>query len=103
MALLAEYVPEHGRKLIGLEREAHIAGSFDDKIHGFADLGDAREVSLDIGREHGNAGTRKSLGHDLQGDGFSSSGSAGDEAMAICQSKRQPDRLLTLADENLLI
>src|SRR5258708_31091453 len=99
MALLAEHVPKHGRKLVGLEGETHVAGPFDDKVFGLTDLGDAREVSFDIGREHGNTGTRKSLGHHLQRDGFSSSGGAGDEAMAICKPERQPGRLLTLADE----
>ena len=103
MALLPEHVPKHGRKPVGLEGEAHIAGPFDDKILGLADLGDAREVALDIGREHRNAGARKSLRHHLQRDGFSGSGGAGDEAMAICKPERQPGRLFTLPDEDFLV
>src|SRR6476660_6165272 len=103
MALLPEHVPKHGRKPVGLEGKTHIAGPFDDKILRLADLGDAREVALDIGREHRNAGARKSLRHHLQRDGFSGSGSAGDEAMAVCKPERQPDRLFTLPDEDFLV
>ena len=36
MALLAEHVPKYRRKLVGLERQAHIAGPLDDKILGLA-------------------------------------------------------------------
>src|SRR5207302_7987030 len=103
MALLAEHIPKHGRKPVGLEGEAHIAGPFDDKILGLADFRDARKVSLDIGREHRDAGARKSLRHHLQRDGFSGSGGAGDEAMAICKPERQPDWLFTLPDEDFLV
>jgi len=62
-------------------------------------LRDARKVSLDIGREHWNSRTRKSLSHHLQRYGFSSSGSTGDEAMAISKRERQPGLLLTLSNE----
>lgn len=70
---------------------------------GLAGLGDAGELSLDIGREYRNPGARKSLSHHLQRDGFSSSGSTGDEAMAVCKRKRQPCRRFALAYENLLV
>src|SRR6266446_7934156 len=46
---------------------------------------------------------RKSLRHHLQRDGFSGSGGAGDEAVAICKPKRQPDWLFTLPDEDFLV
>jgi hypothetical protein len=48
MALLAEHVPKHRRKLVGLKGKAHIAGPFEDEILGFTRFGDAREVSLDV-------------------------------------------------------
>src|ERR1700730_2119874 len=102
MTLLAEYIPKHRRKLVGLEGETHFAGPLEDKILGLAHLGDAGEVSLDIGREYRNARTRKSLGHHLQRNGFSGSGGAGDQTMVICERERQPGGLFTLADENLL-
>src|SRR6476660_8931309 len=103
MTLLAEHVPENRRKLVGLEGEAHIAGPLEDKILGLADFGDAREVSLDIGCEYRDTCPRKSLGHHLQRDSFSGSGSTGDEAMAICKPKRQPGWLFTPSDENFLV
>ena len=87
----------------GWKVEAHIAGPLDDEILGLADFGDARQVALDVGREHRNAGARKSFGHHLQRDGLSGSGRAGDETVAICKRQRQPGRLLALADENLLV
>ena len=77
-------------------------GPLDDKILGLTDFGDAGEVSLDVGREHRNAGARKSLGHHLQRDGLSGSGGAGDETVAIGKPERQPCRLFALADENLV-
>src|ERR1700730_14897765 len=103
MTLLAEYIPKHRRKLVGLEGETHFAGPLEDKILGLAHLGDAGEVSLDIGREYRNARTRKSLGHHLQRNGFSGSGGAGDQTMVICKAERQPGGLFTLADVNLLV
>src|ERR1039457_7273789 len=103
MALLAEYIPKHRRKLTGLEGETHFAGPLEDKILELAHLGDAGEVSLDIGREHRNARTLKSLSHHLQRNGFSGSSSAGDKTMVICKPERQPGWPFTLADENLTV
>ena len=65
MTLFAEYVPEHRRKLVGLEREAHIGGPLHDKILGLADFGNSRQVSLDVGRKDRNAGPREPFGHHL--------------------------------------
>ena len=103
MALFAEYVPKHRRKLVGLEREPDVAGAFDDKILGLADFGDARKVSLDVGCENRDAGARKSLSHHLQRHGFSGSGGAGNKAVTISERERQPHRLFALANEDLRI
>src|SRR5664279_3853017 len=103
MALLAEHVPKHRRKLVRLEGEPHIAGPLDDKILGLADFRDAGEVALDIGREYRHPGPREPFRHYLQRHGFTGSGSPGDEAMAIGQGQRQPGRLLALPDENFLV
>ena len=103
MTLLAEHVPKHCRKPVGLEGKTHIAGPLDDKILGLADFGDPRQISLDIGGEYGNACARKSLRHHLQRNGFSGSGRPGDEAMAISKRKGQPRRLFTLSHENFLV
>src|SRR3546814_3342375 len=43
---------------------------------------EAREVALDVGAEHRDAGLRETLGQDLQGDGLAGAGGAGDEAVA---------------------
>ena len=100
VTLFAEHVPKYRRKPVGLEREADVAGALDDKILGLAGFGDARKVSLDVGSENRDAGARKSFSHHLQRHRFSGSGGAGDEAMAISERERQPDRLFALADEN---
>src|SRR5690348_12056946 len=102
MTLLAKNIPKHGRELIGLEAETHIAGPPDNKILRLAQLRDARKISFDIGCKYRDACARKSLGHYLQRDRFPGSRCAGDEAMTIGKSKRQPCRLLSLADENLV-
>ena len=103
MALLAEHVPEHGRELVGLERQAHFAGPLDDEVLGLADFGDPGQVALDVGGEHRNAGARKPFRHHLQRHRLAGSGRAGDEAVPIGERERQPGRLLALSDKNLLV
>ncbi|MHC2292853.1 hypothetical protein ACVIJW_008723 [Bradyrhizobium barranii subsp. barranii] len=103
MTLFAEHVPEHCRELVGLKRQAHLGGTLDDEILGLADLGDAGEVTLDVGREDRNAGARKSFRHDLQRYRLTGSGSTRDEAVAIGEPERQPCLLVSLADENLVV
>src|SRR3546814_10791003 len=49
----------------------------------------SREVALDVGAEHRDAGLREALGQDLQGDGLAGAGGAGDEAVAT--GVGQPD------------
>ena len=103
MALLAEYIPKYRRELVGLEVEAHVAGPFDDEILGFADFGDAGEVSLDVGGKHGHARAREPLRHHLQRHGFSGSCGAGDEPVAIGKPERQPRRSFALPDKDLIV
>src|ERR1019366_763346 len=58
---------------------------------------------LEVGSEYRNACTRKSLSHYLHRVGFFGSGRDGDEAGAICGAEGQAVRLVTLADENLIV
>jgi hypothetical protein len=102
MALLTEYIPKYRRELVGLEGKTHLGRAFQDKVFGLADFRDARQIALDIGREHRHAGARKTLGHDLQRHSFTGSGGAGDEAVAVGESQRQPGRLVAFADEYLV-
>ena len=44
---------------------------------------DAGQVSFDVGHEHGHAHGGEALGEGLQGNGFSSAGGTGNEAMAV--------------------
>ncbi|MGY3360409.1 hypothetical protein ACVWZK_007072 [Bradyrhizobium sp. GM0.4] len=103
MALLAEHVPEHRRELVGLERQSHLGGALDDEIRGHADLGDAREVALDVGREDRNTGARKSFRHNLQRDRLAGSGCTCDEAVAIGERQRQPSLLVSFTDEDFVV
>src|SRR5262249_45702745 len=102
MSLLAKHVPEYGRELVGLEGQAHLGRALDDKILWLADFRYARQIALDISREHGNAGARKTLRHHLQRDCLPGAGRTGDEAMAVRKRKREPGCLLALANEDLL-
>ena len=45
--------------------------------------GDARQVALDVGREHRHAGGREALRQHLQRDRLAGAGGAGDEAVAV--------------------
>src|SRR6478735_1592827 len=103
MPLLAEYIPKNRRELVGLEGEAHLGRALNDKVLALADLRYARQVALDVGGEDGNAGSRKPLRHDLKRDRLPGPGRTGDEAVAVRKRKRQPGRLLALADKDLLI
>jgi hypothetical protein len=102
MPLFAEDIPKNCRELVGLELEAHVGGALEDEVLGLAHLGDARQVTLDIGRKHRHPGAGKSLCHHLQRHRLSRSGGAGDKTMAVGKPERQPRRLLTLADEYLV-
>ncbi|MGY3648255.1 hypothetical protein ACVWW2_003546 [Bradyrhizobium sp. LM4.3] len=103
VALLAEYVPEHRRELVGLECQPHLGGALEDEVFGFANLGDAGEVTLDVGGEDRNAGARKSFRHDLQRHRLAGSRCTRDEAVAIGERQRQPRLLVSLADEDLVV
>src|SRR5262245_19212849 len=103
MALLAEHVPEHGRELVGLEFEAHLAGALDDEVLGLADFGDSGEVAFNIGGEYWNTGPGKTFRHHLKRHGLAGSGRSGDETVPIGKRERQPRRLFALSDKNLVI
>ena len=83
MALLAEHVPEHRRKLVGLECETHLLGALEDEILCLANFGNPRQVTLDIGSKHRNTGAGKALRHYLQRYRLAGSCRAGDKAMPI--------------------
>ncbi|MGC0324387.1 hypothetical protein ABIG06_005016 [Bradyrhizobium sp. USDA 326] len=103
MSLLAEHVPEHGRELVRLKLETHVAGALENEVFGLADFRDSGEVTFDVGREYGNTGARKSFRQHLQRHGLAGSGRARDEAVAIGERQRQPCLLVSLADENLVV
>ncbi len=92
MTLLAEHVPEHGGKFVGLVGEAHVLGALDQRILGLADRGDARQIALDVGGEHRHAGPRQAFSEDLQRNGLAGAGCAGDEAVAIGKCQRKQGR-----------
>ena len=111
VALLAEQIPENGRKfLIVIRVKADLFGALDQKILLFAHGGDAGQVALDIGGEHRNACVGKGFGQNLQSDGFAGAGRAGDQAVAVGEFQRQIfallDRVIGLAagaNENLSV
>jgi len=54
-----------------------------------AGLRDARQVAFDVGHEHRDADTRKTLGHHLQRDRLSRAGRSGDEAVTVGERRQE--------------
>ncbi len=102
MALLAEQVPEHHGKLVGLVFDADIGRPLDQEILRLAGRGDAGQIALDIGGEHRHAGARKSFRHHLQRHGLAGAGRAGHQAVPVGELERKIFRLLALADEDFV-
>jgi len=80
-----------------------LAGALDDKILGLAGFRNPRQITLDIGGEHRNAGARKAFGHDLQRHSLAGSRRTGDKTVAVGERKCEPRRLLTFANKNLCV
>ena len=100
MSLLAEQIPEHDRKLIRLIFEAEAVGASDKRLLGLSHLGNAREITLDVGRKHRHAGVREALRQNLQRYGLPGAGRAGDETMPVGERERQHLRLVAAADKD---
>ena len=84
MALLAENVPERDRKGgVGVAGKADLLGTLDEVWLLLARDPDARQVALDVGGEHGDAGRREALRQDLQRHRLAGAGRAGNEAVAV--------------------
>src|SRR6266446_10348396 len=100
MSLFPEQIPEYDRKLVGLIVESEAFGPGDKCLLGFARLGNAGEIALDVGGEDRNAGAGEALRQHLQGDRLSGAGRPGDQSMAVGKRKRQNFGLETLPDED---
>ena len=103
MALLAEQVPEHHGKFVGLILEADVLARLTRKSLASPGVGDAGQVALDVGGKHRDAGAGKTFRQHLQCHGLSGAGRAGDKSMAVGKLEREIFRLLAFADENLVI
>src|SRR5580704_16225558 len=100
MALFAENVPEGD----GAGSEGEIGEvEFFDAVGNFgivgAGLADAGEVAFDVGGEDGNADAAEGFGHNLESNGFSGAGGAGDEAVAIGHLGEEVEGGCALRDE----
>ena len=88
MPVHAEDVPEDGRKRrIAVARQTDLFRPLDELRRRLALGSDPRKVTLDIGREDGNAGSRKPLGQHLQRHRFPGARGTRDETVAIGQSE----------------
>ena len=103
MALLAEQIPEHDGKLVGLVVKADILGALDEIRLGLAARGDPGQIALDVGGEHRNAGARKAFRQHLQRHRLSGAGRAGDEAMAIGERQREIFVVRAFADKDFSV
>ncbi len=100
MPLLPEQIPEHDRELVGLIVEPEAFGPGDKCLLGFAHLGNAGEIALDVGGEDRDAGARQALRQHLQRHRLAGAGRSGDQSVAVGERKRQNFGLGTLADED---
>ena len=104
VALHAEHVPEDRRHaFVGVVGLAEFGGALGEFRVRLAGHGDARQVALDVGAEHRNAGAGEALGQHLQGDGFAGAGGAGDQAVPVGERQMQVSLDLALADEKIAL
>src|SRR5258708_29104500 len=100
MPLFPEQVPEHDRKLVGLVIETEAFGPRDKFLLGFAHLGHAGEIALDVSGEDRDARAGKALRQHLQRDGLSCYCRSDDQSMAGGKPKLQNFRIATLSDSD---
>jgi hypothetical protein len=100
VALLAEQVPEDGRRRLRTQLEVHRGRTGQELLVRLAGLGDAGEVALHVGGEHRHAGVGQPLGEDLQGDGLA--GACGASHQPVAVGPVEPEELgsLRLADQH---
>ena len=103
MALLAEQIPEHDGKTIGLVGKVHLLGALDEGILGFARGGNAGQIALDVGGKDGDAGIGQAFGENLQSDGLAGTGRARHQAVAVRQLEREIFGLGAFTDKNLAV
>jgi len=84
MSLLAVDVEEaHGACLELWILDAELRQALLNESRHLAHLAYSREVSLHVGHKAGHASLAKTLGHHLQRDGLTRTGSAGDKSVTI--------------------
>src|SRR5262245_66474528 len=88
MALFPEQIPEYDRELVGLIVEPEAFGPGDECLLGFARLGNAGEIALDVSGEDRDAGAGEALRQHLQRDRLSGAGRSGDQSMARSEERR---------------
>ena len=96
-------VPEHdgaGFRLV--VDHAELGGALLDLLAGRPRLGQPRHVALDVGDEDRHSEAREALGQHHERDGLAGAGGAGDEAVAITVAGEQVDRLVALAEQDLI-
>ena len=83
VTLLAEEVPEQGRRGPGNQLQVHGARPRQHLLPGLAGGGDPAEVALHVRGEDRHPGVRKPLGQDLQGDGLPGPRRSGDKPVPV--------------------
>lgn len=84
VALIGEQIPEDdGSGFVCVVLEIDDLGALFEFWISASGLGESAEVAFDIGHEDGDTHLGELLGEDLEGDGFSGSGCAGDESVAV--------------------
>ena len=102
MAKFAVDVPEHDRVCGWRPIDTELVDTLlYVLVHG-AGLGHAGNVALDVGKKHRNTELREAFRHDHEADGLAGTGRAGHHAVTVCVAGVQPDRLVALANQDLV-
>ena len=88
VALAAEQVPEDGGEALeGVVGKADFFGACGEEVLGLAWLGQSCHIALDIGAEYGDPSAGEPFGKYLESNGFSRSGGARDETVAVAETE----------------
>ena len=103
VTLLAQQIPEHDGKFIGLIFVTEILRALDEMRITIARHGDTGEIALHIGSEDRYAGIGEAFGQGLQCHRFASACRAGDQTVTIAHRQGEIIIFISLADKSFAV
>src|SRR4029453_13923127 len=103
MTGLAVKIPEHDRAGFGLVAlDAELGDALLDLLARAPGQRETGDIALDVGHENRHAQAREALGQNHQRHGLAGAGGARHQTVAVAVPGQQRDRVLPLADEDLV-